>query len=851
MRARARNPIAILSIAIIGVTFLAWPAFGATERWEVDTPIGKINIVSEIKDAFPSFRSSSGYLSLTGKERSAFNRTVLRQFGMGAEEWPTHSLADIHGLFAIPTVVIGGVEFFSSQYSRNVEILRHRLPEKTRFNNRITVRVYSSTERLRAAHSGWDAVEGKVGYFDVDNREIGIAIDESFLDEFYPEHSAFVDIGKRAAVALRALRRSLLPTLYHEFVHLLQLESGEFEYDSPFLSEGQATYLASKLERQEILLPLVAVEFGESENALKAAAAVAVGRLLTPDEYSRLARLRTMPLGDGGRLEAVLLMTPKQFLDPKLARQNYDLAWLFFFFLDSQEETAAEFKRVRKIALNLSATRKRHQLAEIEARMADAVKANTDDPITALSFASLLAKTVGIHDQGIVRKDPKPLSVYAAYTNLLKIDPDNPELQSYLGDLFLQQGSRDVFVAMYDRAFRRQSQPGAMRLGGKVRVVNRYVDALWELRLYQRVADLVQDYSFTDLDVRSLAEINLKSAFLERFAGADAATRDKLECEFQLGQELAMLYALDHNPSLQNAKNVIKAEGDEATREAYRGMLELMSRKFRAKLGRTMRMCRIEKIPKDAWYLTTWQISQVRINPSKYVAIDREHIPRPKMSAWDWFYNSQEQKAAENQIESLTKALELDPFHLPALINRCLANRNLDRFEAALLDCNRAVEVGPTLSVVYNNRGWVHFGMGNLDKAIADYSQSLEIDKNYSIALKNRAQAYAKLGDLKLAEFDYRKLVAVYPEHPGHLNELAWFLIDREIDVSEGVELAKRAVEKRPSDANLLDTLGWGYFKAGETQQAIKWLERATAANPDSDEIRNHLESAKAALNHQ
>lgn len=841
--------IATSCIVMMGASLFSLSALGATERWEVDTPIGKFVIVSGFTDAFADFRSSTGYLNLTPEEQVTLHHSTLDQFNMGAEEWPTRELADTYGLFAIPTLVVGGLEFFAGQYTRNSPTIRHRLPETIRFEDTITIRVYASVKELRAAHSGWDVVEGKAGYFDADDREIGFAIDKFFLDEYYPERGPLIDTTERAAVALGALRRTLLPTLYHEFIHLLQVASGEFEYLSPFLSEGQATYLTSKLERQEILFPLVAAEFGGTENLLEAAAAVAAGVLLSPDEYSRLARLRQEPLGSGTVLASPLLETPGEFANPETARLNYDLAWLFFFFVDFQDETVSDFEKVREIVLNLSADREREALIQIETRMAATVKDHTDGPIPDIDFANKLAETTRIHDQGMARSDPKPLSVYTAYTQLLRVDPENPVLQSYLGDLFLQQGARDVFVALYSRALRRQSQPSAMLLGGKVRIVNRYVDALWELGLYQRVADLVEEYSFTELDESSLADINLRSAFLVRFAEAAPATRDKLECEFQLGQQLARLYALEHSPSLRNAMSVIETEGDEATREAYRQIFENVSREGKSKLHRTMTECRIKTIPVDAWYLSTWEISKVQIDPSRYVQGDHVSVTETKnMTAWDWFYVAQEQEAAENRVESLTNALELDPTHLPALINRCLANRDLDRFDEAMTDCNQAVQLGPEVAVVYNNRGWVHIGIGNVDEAIADYSRSLELEENYPTALENRAHAFVLKDELKLAEADLRELVSVYPGHPDHLNDLAWFLIDQEINIPEGIELAESAVEQQPSNANFIDTLGWGFFKAGQTEEAIRWLERAAVLDPHNVEIRSHQESVKKAV---
>jgi hypothetical protein len=72
---------------------------------------------------------------------------------------------------------------------------------------------------------------------------------------------------------------------------------------------------------------------------------------------------------------------------------------------------------------------------------------------------------------------------------------------------------------------------------------------------------------------------------------------------------------------------------------------------------------------------------------------------------------------------------------------------------------------------------------------------------------------WAALGDRKRAVQDLEQVVSRHPEDPGALNDLAWFLIERQIDIDRAITLAKAAQVRRPRDPNILDTLGWGYFR--------------------------------------
>jgi len=77
------------------------------------------------------------------------------------------------------------------------------------------------------------------------------------------------------------------------------------------------------------------------------------------------------------------------------------------------------------------------------------------------------------------------------------------------------------------------------------------------------------------------------------------------------------------------------------------------------------------------------------------------------------------------------------------------------------------------------------------------------------------------------------------------LNEIGWTLIDKEIDIDQGIKLVQEAVTREPNCAIYLDTLGWGYYKKGLYEKAVEWLRRAIEEDPDDDVIKEHFEKAQ------
>jgi len=94
------------------------------------------------------------------------------------------------------------------------------------------------------------------------------------------------------------------------------------------------------------------------------------------------------------------------------------------------------------------------------------------------------------------------------------------------------------------------------------------------------------------------------------------------------------------------------------------------------------------------------------------------------------------------------------------------------------------------------------------------------------------------------AEADMRKALDLQPEQPHVLNYLGYSWIDQGINLDEGMKMIKRAVEQRPDDGYIVDSLGWAYFRIGNYDDAVKNLERAIDLKPEDPTINDHLGDA-------
>lgn len=96
------------------------------------------------------------------------------------------------------------------------------------------------------------------------------------------------------------------------------------------------------------------------------------------------------------------------------------------------------------------------------------------------------------------------------------------------------------------------------------------------------------------------------------------------------------------------------------------------------------------------------------------------------------------------------------------------------------------------------------------------------------------------------AEADLRKALELMPEPLGReralvLNYLGYSLVDQHLKLDEALGMLRRAVELRPRDGYITDSLGWAYYRLGRYDEALRELERATELRPADPVINDHL----------
>jgi tetratricopeptide (TPR) repeat protein len=145
--------------------------------------------------------------------------------------------------------------------------------------------------------------------------------------------------------------------------------------------------------------------------------------------------------------------------------------------------------------------------------------------------------------------------------------------------------------------------------------------------------------------------------------------------------------------------------------------------------------------------------------------------------------------------------------------------------------------------------GNIERGRKKFSDCAGTYAQAIDAnpgvtDKNTWVTYYYRGICEERSKQWNKAEVDMRKALELQPEQPHVLNYLGYSWIDQGINLDEGMKMIKRAVDQRPDDGYIVDSLGWAFYRIGNFEDAVKNLERAIDLKPEDPTINDHLGDA-------
>ncbi|HLL27969.1 MAG TPA: tetratricopeptide repeat protein [Xanthobacteraceae bacterium] len=232
-------------------------------------------------------------------------------------------------------------------------------------------------------------------------------------------------------------------------------------------------------------------------------------------------------------------------------------------------------------------------------------------------------------------------------------------------------------------------------------------------------------------------------------------------------------------------------------------------------------------------------IGQIYLQLSIY--LDPEH-PLALLSLADLYETL---KKPDLAIDAYSRVPASSPLKRNAEIQMSLNLETMERTEEAKQQLDRLIQQKPddleaiiALGNVLRSRKQWKDAADVYSKAI---NQIPEPGRQHWTLFYFRGICYERAKDWPNAEKDLEKALDLYPEQPQVLNYLGYSWVDQGLYLDKALKMIRRAVELRPNDGYIVDSLGWAYYRLGRYDEATTELERAIELKPEDPVINDHL----------
>jgi len=196
-----------------------------------------------------------------------------------------------------------------------------------------------------------------------------------------------------------------------------------------------------------------------------------------------------------------------------------------------------------------------------------------------------------------------------------------------------------------------------------------------------------------------------------------------------------------------------------------------------------------------------------------YDQLSKGSVLYPK-AAIEIAVNLHQLERSEEALEKISAVLAADPKSYDAWITKADFLRDAKRFAEAAEAYSKAIALIP------------------------------KPDRNHATLFYFRGIAYERAQQWSKAEADFRKSLQLSPDQANVLNYLGYSMIEKRINIPEAMDMIRKAVELKPNDGYIVDSLGWAHYHIGDYEEAAKHLERAVELRPEDPIINDHLGDA-------
>jgi tetratricopeptide (TPR) repeat protein len=190
-----------------------------------------------------------------------------------------------------------------------------------------------------------------------------------------------------------------------------------------------------------------------------------------------------------------------------------------------------------------------------------------------------------------------------------------------------------------------------------------------------------------------------------------------------------------------------------------------------------------------------------------------------------------------------------NPYYWSARLRAAVNLDTLERTDEAIKQLRAMVSEKPDLLAASAELGDILRSKKRYPEAVNAYDEAIKraaaakLPERWTL-FYDRGVSLERAGEWKRSEADLLHALELKADQPMVLNYLGYSWIDRGENLDRGMKMIEKAVELKPEDGYIVDSLGWAHYRLGDYTHAVEYLEKAIELVPEDPTINDHLGDA-------
>ena len=415
-----------------------------------------------------------------------------------------------------------------------------------------------------------------------------------------------------------------------------------------------------------------------------------------------------------------------------------------------------------------------------------------------------------------------------------KVSPSRGASNNYMEYYNYYYGMSEFYLSRFESALNRLK---LVNMNG-LNPVDRYNILYGIVKSYQALENYKEAYS-NSLATDDTSDLTLFLSFM-----ADEYNNEELFYEEDIFPKILSIIRTAKNESYEAALNMIETDLDRSEID-----LDIIQTYYKLvnEVGNTENKINAE-MDIISFYLALKNIDGLPNHIDKLIEYDKtEKYNNLYLQAASEFQNQNNFKMAKEMLEKYL-ALNNKEIKENELVSLVLTAIDIKEYDLALQSVDKFENEKYSYSYL---RAYINLYKNDIEKANNFLDEDLIYFKNNK---SNTSEYRLNIPYITAMSITNTNSITEYvnfiysmdTNSANNINSMAWVLIYLGMDIDRGIELSKKSIQISPKSPHYLDTLGYGYYKKKDYDNALKQLLKAALYVDDNSKAEIYLHLADA-----